>query len=120
MNIIAQNFDFSNIFFNKPSLNDVIFKTSAYSKELSRQSIADIFVEIDNRFFKSKLWKKEYKNHGFVNRVLITSIGIIQFKRRYYKSINKELNSNFYFVDSFFDSANNLHHVFFVTIDGPK
>ena len=103
MNTIAQNFDFSNVFFNKPSLNDVIFKTYEYSKELSRQSIADIFVDLDDRFFKSKLWKKEYKNHGFVNRVLITSIGIIQFKRRYYKSINKELNSNFYFVDSFFE-----------------
>ncbi len=103
MDSLAQKFNFSNFFCNDISLAQAIFKINEYSKELTRQSIIDLFTDLDNRFFKSKLWKHDFINHGFVERILITSIGVIHFNRRYYKAINKTLNANFFFIDTFFE-----------------
>lgn len=84
------------------SFSDVVFRFKEYSKELTRQAIIECLETIDNRYFKSKLWKATHRNHGFKERTLITSIGVITFKRRYYVALNKSQDiENFFFVDSF-------------------
>lgn len=104
MNSIAQvNHFSSNNYNNFHSLSDVIFRHKAYSKELARVSLIDLFNTLDERFYKLGSWKKHYKFHGYNKpRTLITSIGAITFKRRYYVALDKTKYSNFYFIDIFF------------------
>ncbi len=81
------------------TFDKVIFKFREYAKELTKTSIVEFIQTIDDRFFKTKFWKDYYHNHGFKERTLITSLGIIKFKRRYYVAKNKKTHKNFCFVD---------------------
>lgn len=104
MNIITHSNTVLNSNFNDFSLANVIFKFKEYSKELTRQSLVELFQILDDRFFKRKSWRSTHKNHGFKKRTLITSIGTIQFKRRYYVAIDQSSDyENFFFIDSFFE-----------------
>jgi len=87
---------------NKFLFADFILKSKQHAKELTRESIVETIQMYDDLYFKSKLWKDEFINHGFVNRVLITQVGEIKFKRRYYIAKDKQKNSNFFFIDSLF------------------
>ncbi|MFA5566997.1 MAG: ISLre2 family transposase [Acidimicrobiia bacterium] len=101
MNMIAQNTEKVNGE-NKFLFADFILKSKQHAKELTRESIVETIQMYDDLYFKSKLWKDEFINHGFVNRVLITQVGEIKFKRRYYIAKDKQKNSNFFFIDSLF------------------
>lgn len=103
MNSIAQFNHFSSSNYNNfHYLSDVIFRHKAYSQELARVSLIDLFNTLDERFYKQKSWKKHFKFHGCHSRTLITLIGVISFKRRYYVALDKTKHSNFYLIDSYF------------------
>ena len=101
MNIISNSNTVLNSNFHNFSFSDVVFRFKEYSKELTRQSIIECLETIDNKYFKSKLWKRTHKNHGFKERTLLTSIGVITFKRRYYIALDKSQGTdNFFYVDN--------------------
>src|SRR5690554_1779124 len=84
------------------SLSDVITNFKSTSKVLARNAVVNLFKLLDDKFFEEKLWQDDFVNKGFVERTLITSIGEIHFKRRYYVSKNKELFANFFYIDRLF------------------
>lgn len=84
------------------SLSDVITNFKSKSKLLARNAVVNLFKLLDDNFFEEKLWHDDFINKGFVERTLITSIGQIQFKRRYYVSRDKEHFSNFFYIDRLF------------------
>jgi len=98
---ITQNNIISNGNFNL--LSDVIINFKNHYKSLTRKSIVNLFKYLDDKFFEEKSWKDDFYNKGFIKRTLITSIGEIHFKRRYYVSKNKDQHSNFFYIDSFFN-----------------
>lgn len=101
MNIIPNSNTVLNSNFHNFSFSDVVFRFKEYSKELTRQSIIECLETIDNKYFKSKLWKRTHKNHGFKERTLLTSVGVITFKRRYYIALDKSQGTdNFFYVDN--------------------
>lgn len=55
--------------------------------------------DIDNRFYNEGLWKEHYTCNGFVKRHIITPLGKISIKRRYYMNRDKSLHDHFYYVD---------------------
>ncbi|MDD4388416.1 MAG: UPF0236 family protein [Bacilli bacterium] len=83
-------------------LAELIHKCKENAKEHAREYLIKFFRTIDDQFFNSRLWENEFKNHGFIGRTWITSIGVIKFKRRYYVSMDKKRNKNLYFVDAYF------------------
>lgn len=97
MNIIT-DFD---ITFNK---NITFSSLTEGIKNLTTNINLNIFQKaikkIDNDFFSSGCWKKNYKCNGFAKRTIITPFGSLTFKRRYYMSKNSDKHDNFYFVDN--------------------
>jgi len=96
MNIISQH---TNEKKNNLTFDKVVFKFKEYAQELTKASIVEFIEKLDNNFFKAKVWKNYYHNHGFKERTLITSLGIIKFKRRYYIAKDRKTHKNFCFVD---------------------
>lgn len=69
-------------------------------ENFEKREMLKIIKKLDDDFFKSGVWKEEYKCNGFVSRTIITPFGELTFKRRYYMNKNKSLQNNFYYVDS--------------------
>jgi hypothetical protein len=62
------------------SFSDVVFRFKEYSKELTRQAIIECLETIDNRYFKSKLWKATHRNHGLKNVLLLHLLVLLLLK----------------------------------------
>ncbi|MGI6676533.1 MAG: UPF0236 family transposase-like protein [Bacilli bacterium] len=88
----------------KFKIYNIEFRFEEFAKVLARQAITECLESIDNQYFESKRWKSTHKNHGFKERTLITSLGVIRFRRRYYVALNKSKGyENYFFVDRFCD-----------------
>jgi len=55
--------------------------------------------DIDQAFFNTGSWKKHYTCNGFVKRTIITPLGQITYRRRYYMNKDKNCHDHFYYVD---------------------
>ncbi len=89
-----QNFNSFNL-----NISSVCEQISNVSKTFSHDQLINYIATLDNDYFLSLVWKKDYNCNGFVSRTIITSIGEITFKRRYYIAKDLSINSNFYYVD---------------------
>lgn len=69
----------------------------------SDEIVTTIFLEtiksVDDEFFSAGSWRELYTSNGFVWRHIITPLGKISFKRRYYMPKDKNQHDNFYYVD---------------------
>ena len=70
------------------------------TENIQLKMLLENIAKLDNQFFKSGEWKKDYTCNGFAKRTIITQFGSITFKRRYYMNKNRSLHDNFYYIDS--------------------
>lgn len=79
-------YHFSNILDDKIKLHDLESKIYDSTNELNLNVLKDILENIDLTYKQSKKRKKLYSVKDTRSRTLITSLGLIEFNKTYYKS----------------------------------
>lgn len=96
MNIVTQ---IENKINNITNFSDLTDAAQFASSEIATAIFLETIKSVDDKFFRNGSWKELYTNNGFVWRHIITPLGKISFKRRYYMSKDKNQHDNFYYVD---------------------
>ena len=102
-NKFLKNYFINSNFWNKSSdfNNYINFMTDldSFNYSLITNVIKAYFEDIDEQFFHTTYRKQFCESKGFYKRTILTLLGEITFKRRYY--FDKKYNDRFYFSDFF-------------------
>lgn len=80
---------------------DFINKIQEFSNNIIKETIIEVFTEIDNNFKNSQNRIKQYNiNKSNVSRTIVTIVGELTFERTYYET--KDRTNKFFYIDEMF------------------